>query len=247
MYPKKTNKKFLLQSFYLISITLFILSGCLVKTTHVVDKQGFTDMVSCIGPILQDRDIITCKNNYAEPLFPDLTHPLPENTGEYLFYSLSSNVQNNKTEPHITFAKKSTHHSQVSINQFGFTLQQDQFITTVKLLAQLDWYNQGNKDWLLLCRIKTLNKPSFVDYYLIVTPPLSNKDLLQPELIAIRDSASKTCTITTDFIQTSYDKENVSCLSFIEVDPGFFSIVDKEKSPQTQEEQMSITEESLKE
>lgn len=199
-------------------ITLSLTSGCTTKPIHIHDEQRFSLMAYRLTAILQDRGFIDNNRHYTEILLPYTN--LPSNVGEYLFQHISPNVQDNVSSKNsITFAQAQTEEHNVTIEQNGFIFQQGPTVTTVKLLAQGDWYNHDKQDWFVIYQQKSLYNHSSISYYLIVSPCETSSSIEQKTL-AICDDTNNTCTVLINLIKNT----NVNT-SFFEVDPGIYSII----------------------
>lgn len=182
-------------------LTASFIAGCAAKPVRVVDEPEFVIMARRIAPVLRERNILDDEGAYATSI---LTASLPEQLGESLFHRLSPAFRF-QVDPSLlpaTFAASRTRGDSLEMRPYGFVLGQGIETVSVSLLAQLDWDENGSEDWLLLCRIASLQGVTLRDYYLLVEHP--ETDVLRPRVIAVYDCYSRTCKL---FVPVSNEKK----------------------------------------
>lgn len=212
-------------NYWKIIFIIFIISitGCTTKTIHVVDQQQFAIMYKSLAPLLWEKNIVDKNGFYQEQIKLCIKQNLPCNVGEYLFQYLPLNFISLSTQnKSLTFAQSKNLHSKIAIEPYGFSFQDNKRIIQVKLIAQTNWYNNGDNDWILLYHVSSLLGHPTTTYYLILSPNARENLPIKPELIAICDESTSNCTIfTTDPL----DKTQNFGTSFFEAEPGIYSII----------------------
>ena len=176
-----------------ILAVVFCLSGCTGKQVRVSSETEFFVMARRLAPVLRDRGVIDEQGAYLQPLFGSAS--LPPQFGEYLFRRLSPAFRF-QVDPSLlpaTFAASRTPGDSVEIRPDGFVLEQGLDRVTVTLLAETDWNDDELPDWLLLCRVKSVQGTGLRDYYLVVYK--TDAPILRPRLIAVYDCLSRTCNL----------------------------------------------------
>ncbi len=201
-----------------IMAVILCISGCSGKQVRVSSQAEFSVMAQRLAPLLRDRGIIDAQGAYLDPLFGSAS--LPQQFGEYLFQRLSPAFRF-QVDPSLlpaTFAASKTSEGSVEFRSGGFVLEQGLERITVSLLAEADWNDDTHPDWLLLCRVASLEGYGLRDYYLVLQK--TDDPVLRPRLIAVYDCLSRTCklfvtTTASDNIQ-GYNPE----LPVVDVEAG---------------------------
>lgn len=190
-----------LTSCVLLALAVSFIAGCAAKPVRVTDEPEFIIMARRIAPVLRERNILDDQGAYVTSLF---MASLPEQVGESLFHRLSPAFRF-QVDPSLlpaTFAASRTQEDSLEMRPYGFILGQGIENVSVSLLAQMDWDDNGTEDWLLLCRIASLQGVTLRDYYLLIEHPEAN--ILHPRVIAVYDCYSRTCKL---FVPVSNEKK----------------------------------------
>lgn len=210
----------------IISISFIILiAGCTTKTICVIDQQEFSVMYHHLAPLLWNKNIVDSNGYYQE----QINKRLPPKIGDYLFQHLPVNLTSSTTKTNIlTFAQSQNPYTKITITHYGFSFQDNKRKIQIKLIAQTDWFNKGNNDWIVLYHVHSPNIST--NYYLILPHPKENLPI-DPQLVAICDELNNTCTIIND---ASTNTQNFGT-SYFEVEPEIYSIISSPKKESIQE------------
>lgn len=180
----------------LVCLLFGLLSGgCSAKTVTVTDAAEFAAMVRRLAPVLQQHAVVDNQGAYTVPL---LSPPVPDQLGRLLFERLSPAFRF-RLDPALlppTFAASRTPSDSLTLRPSGFILNQGAQEVRVALVAVTDWNNDGNDDWLLLCRVRSATDRSLLDYYLVLEHPEAPR--LIPRVIGVYDCRSGSCTLATE-------------------------------------------------
>ena len=218
--------------FLCLSLSLAVclmLGGCFLgKQVRVTSEPEFNLMARRIGPILRDCGILDEQGAYWQPLFG--AADLPEHLGEVLFRRLSPAFRF-QLDPSLlppTFAASRAAGGTVRLLPEGFILSQGQEEVRVQLLAETDWNDDKQPDWLLLCRVKTervevsgiVRGQGLRDYYLLVEDTAA--PVLQPRLLAVYDCLKNRCQLFIVPSRQAGDRKSVfePEAPVVDVEPG---------------------------
>ncbi len=168
---------------------LAALSGCAttgMRTVNAVDSSGFLAMSRALQENMQSRRIVDEDGRWSEMLFAFG----PFDAGNKLLDRLSPSFRfpGDGAFLHKTLRESLGDDAMVHVRGPVAIAEQGLFRMEIKLLALADWNGDGDKDWLISCRIfKTKTRRDFREYYLAVTD--LKKPVWQAQTLMILDHA----------------------------------------------------------
>ncbi|MCL2123148.1 MAG: hypothetical protein FWH34_03565 [Desulfovibrionaceae bacterium] len=181
-----------------ICILFFVLlsvSACSLRPVRVVQERQFQIMCAQLRPEMTRRALLDEQGNYlSSPLLPWASH---KNYGNALFRHLSPAFRYNADNPMAapkTFAESAASTREVHIRDYGFTLKQGLDTVDLNLIAQSDWEGNGQKEWLLSCKVTSGGAPVSRTYYLAL-PDLEAEGTLNARALAVFECMGYDCTL----------------------------------------------------
>ncbi len=166
------------------------------RPVEVVDKKDFLQMARTLRAEMQARRLLDENGAYLEASSL-LAESVPY--GEVLYRQLSPSFMFDDTAGHVylgeTFHATRTPHSRVQFASNGFTIFHPTQTVKLSMLAVADWDGDGEKDWLVSCRVIPLRGGRTREYYLLVPPPLNARERLNGTVIAVNDCFGLACTL----------------------------------------------------
>ncbi len=211
----------------------FSLAGCAThgyKVVDAVNSEQFSLLAHHMPKQFQALNITDSKNDWYEQTisFPPLS------AGELLYKHLSTDFiykQGKNTMP-ASFSQLNGKNITLEKTYFSFNHGSD----TLKgeLIAEVDWNDDGNNDWLVLFSIKAATSvKAGRDYYLLITD-IDKKPLIA-QTIAIKDYLDNSfkALISPDLSTSEYD---IGTNQLIEAPNGDSK---KENNKESQEENVN--------
>ena len=185
--------------FFVQVCALFLLlpcvSACSLRSVRVVQEDQFLVMCSRLRPEMTRRSLLDEQGNYlSSPLFASA---LTGNSGETLFQRLSPSFRYNADNPMAapgTFAESAASSHDVHIRDYGFTLKQGLDTVELELIAQSDWEGDGQKEWLLSCKVTSGGTSVSRTYYLAL-PDLKAEGVLTARTLAVFECIAYECNL----------------------------------------------------
>jgi hypothetical protein len=187
-------RRFFMQGF-LLFFALLCLSACGLRSVHVVQEHQFQNMCAQLRPEMMRRSLLDEQGNYLSN--PLLAFTSKKDYGETLFQYLSPSFRYNADNPMSapkTFAESVASRRDVQVRDYGFTLKQGLDSVDLNLIAQSDWEGDGQKEWLLSCKVTSHGAPISRMYYLAL-PDLEAKGVLTARTLAVFECVAYDCNL----------------------------------------------------
>ena len=179
----------------IILLALPHVSACSLRPVRVVQERQFQIMCAQVRPEMIRRSLLDAQGNYlSSPLFSLASKKQYGNT---LFQHLSPAFRYNADNPMAapkTFAESAASRREVRIHDYGFTLKQGLDTVELNLIAQSDWEGNGQKEWLLSCKVTSGGAPASRTYYLALQD-LEAEGTLSARTLAVFDCVAYDCTL----------------------------------------------------
>jgi hypothetical protein len=130
----------------------------------------------------------------SSPLF---AFTLTEDYGQILFRQLSPSFRYDADNPMAapkTFAESAASLRDVHLRDYGFTLKQGLDTVDLDMIAQGDWEGEGQKEWLLSCKVAFGGAPVSRTYYLAL-PDLEAEGELVARVLAVFECVAYDCEL----------------------------------------------------
>ncbi|MBR4741729.1 MAG: hypothetical protein IK079_02360 [Desulfovibrio sp.] len=220
------HKLFLLLLFLLPS-----LSAC--ASFSLVDEQGYTQFSSYLPQELAKRNLPSNNTEIKEASHDNAAY------GQILFNQLSPTFMQGQTAQYYlgeTFKETmQPRRSTVQFQKNKFVIEHVSQQVEVAMLAVCDWDEDGNKDWLVSCKVTPKKGGAVKTWYLIVPQPLNEHEVLLGTPCALRTCMAANCTIEfyaqAKTVRTQQNK--IPTTEVHEYTPGQATITTPEAQPKT--------------
>ena len=176
----------------LLLVVLTFLTGC--AGFGIVDRQGFTRMAQTMERELAARDLPHTPAEIREAAgAPDKDY------GPVLFRQLSpSFMQGQVAQYYIgeTFAETlQPRRSVLTRRRNGFHIEHMTQHVDVSMLAVCDWNGDGDREWLVSCRVTPKRGKREKTWYLLVPPPTDSREVLPATTAAVLSCVGGDCRL----------------------------------------------------
>ena len=172
---------------------------CACATTRpvdVVERKDFIQMARILRAEMQTHQLLDKDGFYHESSFATEDAVL---YGEILYRQLSPSFMFDDTAGHVylgeSFHATRTPGSRVQRNAHGFTIFHPTQTLRVTMLAVADWNGDGEREWIVSCRVVPLRGGRTREYYLLVPPPKNAQERLFGTVVAVNDCFGLACTV----------------------------------------------------
>lgn len=178
---------------FLLSFLLILtIQGC--ANLSIVNEAGYGQMAKNMPAEFTKRNLPINQADYASSVVSS-----KEPYGQILFNQLSPTfMQGQMAQYYIgeTFADTmQARRSTVKHNQNGFEITHVSQIIEVKMIAIADWNHDGDKEWIVTCKVTPRNGGHVKTWFLLVPPPRNSSEILQGTPCAIQDCLGTSCTM----------------------------------------------------
>jgi len=174
-----------------------LLAGCgTTRPVVVVEKDDFMKMAHNMPKELKARNLLDSDGAYTAPMsFKGL-----KSYGDILFHRLSPSFMQEATTAHDvylgdTFAATILPDSRVRHFDNGFSINHATEKLTVKMIGITDWNGDGQDEWIVSCFVEPKRGGRTRIYYLLVPPPLNDKEKLKGTVAAIYECFGLACNL----------------------------------------------------
>lgn len=203
---------------------------CACATTRpvdVVEKKDFIQMARTMRAEMQSRRLLD-KDGCFQEAVPATSDGVAY--GEILYRQLSPSFMFEDTAGHVylgeTFHATRTLRSRVQRNAHGFTIFHPTQTLRVTMLAIADWNDDGEKEWIVSCRVVPLRGGRTREYYLLVPPPTHAKERLSGTVVAVNDCFGLACTLYVKKSVMPQRAEEVAATPVEDVAPGLENVTE---------------------
>ena len=192
-FPGDGWRKFMIVRVLVLLVLAGMLCGCGARPVTLVDEKGFVEMSRRMPKEMQARQLLTDDGAYVQRLSgSSVTY------GELLYTTLSPDFLFDDTGgQHVylgeTFRDTRTPSSFVHTSATGFTIQHPTQRITLRMLAILDWDDDGQDEWMLSCKVEPLRGSRVRTYYVLVTPPSRSGQRLKGTVAALCECYGLVC------------------------------------------------------
>ena len=170
------------------------LCGCGSRSVALVDEKGFAEMSRRMSKEMQARELLDKNGAYVQRLSVS-----DEHYGDVLYTTLSPDfLFDDAGGQHVylgeTFRDTRTPSSYVHTTPEGFTIQHPTQRITLRMLAILDWDNDGQDEWMLSCKVEPMLGSRVRTYYVLVPPPARKGQRLKGTVAALYECYGLACT-----------------------------------------------------
>ncbi|MBQ7584943.1 MAG: hypothetical protein IJU40_01675 [Desulfovibrionaceae bacterium] len=220
----------------------FLLSAC--AGFKVIDLQGYEALTKQMPEELKARQLPV---SYEEYQSAETSSSKPY--GKILFAQLSPTFMKGQTAQYYlgdTFKDTlQPMRSRVSHLQNGFNLEHVSQSIEVRMLAIVDWNQDGKEEWLVSCKVTPRRGVHIKTWYLLVPPPLNSQEILLGTPCAILDCVGAKCQLIVKPSQEipRMAKNDAPLTEVKEFRPGEQNVTTPPETPKTNE--TSLKERSL--
>ena len=205
---------------FLSLLLILTLQGC--AGLSIINESGYSQMAKQLPNELNKHNLPTERTEYESALVKS-----KEPYGQILFRQLSPTfIQGHMAQYYLgeTFADTmQPRRSTVVHKQNGFVITHVSQIINVEMLAIADWNHDGDKEWIVSCKVTPRRGGHVKTWYLLVPPPLNSSEILQGTPFAIQDCLGTSCTVDirpSDNIMRSKSSDNTPKTIVNEFKPG---------------------------
>ncbi len=203
---------------------------CACATTRpvdVVEKKDFIQMARAMRTEMQSRGLLD-KDGFYKETIPAASDGVAY--GEILYRQLSPSFMFDDTAGHVylgeTFRATRTPRSRVQQHAHGFTIFHPTQTLRVTMLAIADWDDDGEKEWIVSCRVVPLRGGRTREYYLLVPPPKHAKERLSGTVVAVNDCFGLACTLYVKKTAAPRRGEEIAATPVEDVAPGLENVTE---------------------
>lgn len=203
---------------------------CACATTRpveVVEKKDFIEMARIMRTEMQARHLLDKDGFYMESFSP------AQDTvayGDILYRQLSPSFMFDDTAGHVylgeSFHATLTPGSRVRRQAHGFTIFHPTQTLRVAMLAIADWNDDGEKEWIVSCRVTPLRGGRTRDYYLLVPPPNHPRERLIGTVAAVNDCFGLACTLYVKKTAAPQRENDIAATPVEDVAPGLENVTE---------------------
>lgn len=180
-----------------VCLSLLLCACAGTRPIEVVEKKEFIQMARALNKEMTARGLLDENGAYAEAAGGAV---VAAPYGEILYRQLSPSFMFDDAVGHVylgdTFHATRTPRSRALQSSHGFTLLHPTQTVRVLLLAVADWNGDGEKEWIVSCRVVPLRGGRTREYYLLVPPPRNARERLQGTVVAVNDCFGLACTLS---------------------------------------------------
>lgn len=174
-------------------IACFCLASCAPQDARMADVLNggqFVAMSRAMRPLMLKKHIVDNKGDWYSPMLS--LHP--QSAGKTLFERLSPAFRFPGVQTAPTFRAMFSKNAKVTLSKNRAVIEEGMVRVELELVAITDWNNDGNNDWLVVCRSGYTDSPRrFREYYLAIIDLKS--PVLKPYVLMVQEHIYNKVTV----------------------------------------------------
>ncbi len=165
-----------------------LLSGCSLfmgsKNPQVADNKEYAKLIRLLPGQMQKQGLADASLAYADAGSPSgdyATRMFRQLSPDFLFGEKAHEVYLGDTF-HATLTPMS--HEYMDKDRRGFYISHPSQKLSMRLLARVDWNQDGQWDWLMLCTVETFKGSRVRSYYVLAPEPQNSKEMTHGVIFA---------------------------------------------------------------